>query len=129
MDKNANCCGSKVLKVIRVESIKGKFDRDKMIIILEKCKLLLKFIGLGALDVRANILLRITFSVLFTSGLAFASIFIILNFGDHRERAISGIPPFCGFLIVYAIYLHLLINRDRFCAVINELQNIVNESS
>lgn len=98
-------------------------------IILAKYKLLQKLIGLDPLGALENIVVRITYWLLLFSTAGLISIFFIVNIHDDIHRAWGALTAIIAFTTVVTTYSHLLIYRDRFYSLLDDLQDIVNESA
>lgn len=99
-----------------------------MIVILGKYQMLQKIMGLNPYGGFQNILLRIVHSVILVTGIALSLVFLVLNFHDDVNLALSTLPPIFGFGVVVPVYFHLILNRERINSLLDELQDIVNES-
>lgn len=99
-----------------------------MIVILGKYQLLQRILGLNPYGGFENILLRIVYSVVLVSGISLLLIFLVLNFHDDANLALTTMPPIFGFGAVVPVYFHLILNRERINSLLDELQDIVNES-
>lgn len=98
-------------------------------IILERYRLLERLAGLDPLGGRISLIVRIIHLVTFISISAMESIFIILNIHDGIDRAAPALAPLCGIIPGMAYLAHLLMNRERYYSVLNEMQEIVNNRS
>lgn len=98
-------------------------------IILQKYRLLERLIGLDAHVGWERIFVRIVYLVSFISFNLMELIFIILNIHDGIDQAIPALAPISGAFPLLACYGHLLINRDRYYYLMNEMQDIVNGSA
>lgn len=97
-------------------------------IILAKYKFLQKLIGLDPLGGFENIVLRFIYWFLLFSTAMLISIFFFLNIHDDIHRAWGALTALIAFTTVVTTYSHLLIYRHRFYSLLDELQDIVNES-
>lgn len=114
--------------VLNVVRDKRKSKEVKMII-LEKYRLLQKLIGLHEGGGRERILIRILYSVVLISFNSIEVIYIILNARDGIEQAVSGLCAIGGIIPALASYAYLLVNRKRYYSVLDEMQQIVDEST
>lgn len=98
-------------------------------IVLEEFKLLQKLMGLGPQGGFENIIVRFIFwIVIFSCDVSF-SIYLILNVRDDTYRALAVLPGIFGFAMNLMTYSHLVLCRNRFGSLLEELQGIVNEST
>lgn len=99
-------------------------------IILEKYrKWLEKLIGLDRRGGLGSILLQNVYLMTLISFVSNEMAYFILNIHGGLDRAMSVVPAFFGVLPNMSIYIFLLINRKRYYALLDEMQNIVNEST
>lgn len=97
-------------------------------IVLSGFKLLQRIIGLSPMGGLENLIVRFIYLFVFFSGVLMFSIYFILNIRDDMYRALATFPLICGYMIHALIYLHLLSGRKHLNSLLNDLQNIVDES-
>lgn len=97
-------------------------------IVLKEYKFIQKLMGLNPFGGLENIILRVIYSILLLSSGLMISIFFILKIYDDIYRALAALPAIFGFALLLATNWYLLINRKRFHLLLDELQEIVNES-
>lgn len=96
---------------------------------LEEFKLLQRLMGLNPQGGFENIVVRfILWIVIFTCDVSFL-IYLILNVRNDTYRALAVLPGTVGFAINMMTYSHLVLCRNRFDSLLDELQGIVNEST
>lgn len=97
-------------------------------ITLVKFKILLKVIGLNPLGGRENIILRILYCFMLFSFNFMCFMCFIVNIDDNANLAWAALTSLFAFVSLLAVYLHLLISRGSFHLLLDDLQDIVNES-
>lgn len=99
-------------------------------IVLEKYKLVEKLVGFNPHGGVENTILRIVYMVTFISFNIMELIFVILNVQNGFDRLVmvTAICAFCGVVPVMFSYAHLWINLKRYYALLDDLQQIINES-
>lgn len=97
-------------------------------LILKKYRLLERLLGFHPPGGRINICLRIIHLISYISFAWMELSFIILNIRDGIDKVASALAPFCGILPAIACCVHLLIYRERYHCLLNEMQDIVNGS-
>lgn len=97
-------------------------------IVLEKYRMFEKLLGLHPLGGRKHIYVRISYFVTFISFNLMELTFIILNIHEGIEKVASALSPIFVVPSSVACYAHFLINRDRYNSLLNEMQDIVDES-
>lgn len=98
-------------------------------IVFGRYRLMEKLIGLNPIGGRENGFLRIVHLFFIVSFDLMESIFIILNIDDGIDQVAPGLAPLFGTIPPMVSYVHLLINRGRYYSLMNDLQDIVNESA
>lgn len=98
-------------------------------IIFEKYKLLERLIGLRPFGGWESTFVRTIYLAAFISINIMELMFIIWNIDDGVEVAAPALAPLAGAFTALACYGHLLINLDRYRSLLNELQDIVNNSA
>lgn len=98
-------------------------------IIFGKRNFLLKMSGLDPEGGRGNTIARISFSIVFVVLNLLSTIFLVLNFRQDIDQTLLIMPLFLAYQATIAIYFHLVINRDEFYALLDELQDIVQGST
>lgn len=97
--------------------------------IFEEYRLLERLIGLNARGGRESIFVRIICLISIILMAAMELAFFILNIHDGIDRAMPALASLCGSLPTLACYGHLLINRQRYHSLFNQMENIVTESA
>lgn len=97
-------------------------------IILEKYRLLEKFIGLSPDGRIENIISQTIFVHTLISFNLMELIFIIVNSQYGFEKAATALSPICGVIPAMADYIFLLFNRKQYYSLLREMQDIVNDS-
>lgn len=97
-------------------------------IIFEKYRLMEKLIGLDPLGGRRNTVIRIVYSVAFTSFILMEIFAINLNIHDGLDRVALVVTSLFGAIPMMISYGHLLISRDHYHSISSEMQDIVNGS-
>lgn len=100
-----------------------------MIILAKYRKWLEKLIGLDRLGGLGSILLQNVYLITFMSFVSNEMAYFILNIHGGIDRAMSVVPGFFGVLPNMLIYIFLLINRKRYYGLLDEMQDLVNEST
>lgn len=95
-------------------------------IVLREFKFLQKLMGLN--PGVENIAVRLVYLFVLSSCTLMLSLFSISNFHNDIYGALGVLPTIAGFAVLVVNYLQLLISREPFNSLLNELQNIVNES-
>lgn len=120
-----------------VEDIRGKrilgvwkyiFDNISKMIIFGKHEFLLQMNGLYPKGGLGNIGSRIIFSVVFVLFISLTMILFILNYRRDIDRVLPLLPIFFLYGAIIATYFYLVINREQFHSLLDELQDIVHES-
>lgn len=91
-------------------------------IVLKEFKFLQVLIGLNPVGGIENIIVR------FIAWSAICSMLFVLNTHEEIYLASAAIPAVFGFGAHLLSYTHLVICRERFYSLLDELQDIVNES-
>lgn len=124
---------SSLLKVIPVQRTRkySSTNISKVIemIIFEEYRLLERLVGLNSLGGRERIFVRIIYAVSIILMAAMELTFFTLNIRDGIDRAMPALTSLCGSIPTLACYGHLLINRQRYHSILNQMQNIVTESA
>lgn len=110
-------------------SVLRKNRRPAKMIVLKEYKFLQKLIGLNPQGGFENIVVRFVYLIVVSSSILMFLGFFIMNIHDNANEALVTLPTILGFSVLLANYLHLLINRKSFCLLLDELQDIVNEST
>lgn len=97
-------------------------------IVLEKFILLERFLGLYSRGGPENILVRIVYLVTFILFNSMELVFFVLNIPNGIVKAAPALTALCGVVPAMACYGQLLIVRERYYSLMNEMQNTVNES-
>lgn len=108
-----------------IENVSKWFQK---MIIFGKFKLVMQMSGLDPEGGRRNIFARIIFSVAFFLFILSTSILLTINFRRDIDQALPILPLFLAFGSTIATYFHLVINREQFYSIFEELQDIVHES-
>lgn len=98
-----------------------------MIQIFEKLLFMQMLMGLDRQHGFAKDLIRFGYSVIFISAVLLPTFFFLANFRCDLNLALTSFPPIFGLGSLASIYFHMLINRERIHAILNEIQEIVNE--
>lgn len=98
-------------------------------IVLQGYKFIQKIIGLGPLGALVNITVRFTFLAVFISFILATSIYFVLNIHDEVYKAMTTLPAIFSMIPIGVSYLHLLIGRERFRSLLDELNGVTNESA
>lgn len=97
--------------------------------VLEEYKFLQKLMGLNPQGGFANIVVRVISLVSLLSCDLMLLLFVVFNIHNDLYGALTALPATLGFTLLLTTYLYLLIRREQFFSVLNELQDIVNEST
>lgn len=97
-------------------------------IILGKYNMLLQVTGLDPHGGCKNVIARIVFSILYFLFNLLSIIFLVLTFGDNLEQTLLLMLIIFSHLAIIPSYFHMVINRKRFHSLLDELQDIVQES-
>lgn len=97
-------------------------------ITLEKYKLLLKTIGFQPHGGLGDIVRRFILCFAFFSILLMSWILFMVNIGRDSKKAWDAMCVFAGFMTHGPIYSHLIVSRKRMYSLLNDLQDVVNES-
>lgn len=100
---------------------------SRMIVVFRKFLILQKLMGLDPYGGRVNFCGRFIFSALMILAILLPLINVILNFRDKADLA--ALPSIFGCGPVAPFYLHLIVKSDRLYSLLDELQDIVNEST
>lgn len=118
--------------VSNVTSIRVSLENNRYIdkmIVLNEFKLLQKIIGFNPLGGIENIFLQVIYWVAFLSSSWMMCTFFILNVRDDIFGALGMFPAFLAYVSHIVTLSHLLTSRDRFYSLLDDLQEIVNEST
>lgn len=97
-------------------------------IMFGKYKFVLEMCGLNPQGGRKNHMARIVYSVIFFFFTLLTSTFLALNFQRDTDQSLSVVCILLSHMAIISTYFHLLINRKQFYALLDEMQDIVNES-
>lgn len=97
-------------------------------IIFGEFKLVLQISGLDPEGGRRNLIARIIFSILFVLFNLTATVFLIRSFVRDIEQILLIMPVYLAYHATIVIYIHLLMNRKEFYSLLDELQDILEES-
>lgn len=98
-------------------------------IILKQYRLMERIIGLDSLGGRESVFVRIIYLVFLISISVMESTLIVSNIRDSIERAAPAVVPLCGGIASLSCYIHLLVNRHSYYALLNKMQQIVDTSA
>lgn len=98
-------------------------------IVLEKYNLFLKIIGLDPHGGFVNIISRCIYSAASVPQGAMLFILFVLNVREDVYLAAVTLPAFFGISSLVSIYWSLLIHRERFFSLLDELRNVVSKSA
>lgn len=134
MDRSfENCVGS----LLSLFEIRTKFKKEsdtnfkRKMLIFEVNKSLQRFIGLDSRD-PTNSHIDYRRAIAFTLPMLSTFITGLVNFMvnlDDLNKATGSMHPLSCFVILFTIHWHLLINRNRFIDLMDDLNEIVNEST
>lgn len=97
-------------------------------IVLREFRMFERLIGLNPSGELEKIAVQIVYLALLISTELLLLIFFISNIQRDIYRALGSLPSIIAFTAHMVAYLHLLIGRERFFALYDDLQNIVDES-
>lgn len=109
-------------------NIPGNYRTSDEMEVLEDYKFIQKLMGLNPIGGLENIILRVIYSILLLSSDLLISIFFISKIYDDIYRALAALPAIFGFTLLMTTNWYLLITRKRFHSLLDELQDIFNES-
>lgn len=98
-------------------------------IILQNFQRLERLLGLYPLGQRETIFVRIVYLASFILFNSTELIYIVLNIPDGIDKAAPAIAPFCAVVPTMTCYGYLLIIRERYYALMSDLQDIVDGST
>lgn len=98
-------------------------------IVLAKYKLLQKLMGLDPRGGLENVILRFLYFFVFILCLLSLLIFLFSKAYDDIYRLWAVLLPIMATTSLMASYLYLVIYRGRFYSLLDDLQDIVNESA
>lgn len=101
-----------------------------MLLILHEYKYLVNLLGLDLFNrnLRRNQFTGVAFMIVSFSVIAMSFGNFITNIDKVNEEATNSIIAILACLMAFTYTSHILINRVRFSAMENKLQDIVNES-
>lgn len=97
-------------------------------IVLETYRSLEKLFGLHSNGEWKNIVLRIAILVALISFNSMEFFIVCMNIKNGIVKVAASLTPLCGIVPPTAWYGLLLIIRERYRSLLNEIQNIVDES-
>lgn len=97
-------------------------------IIFGKFKFLLEMSGLDPQARSKNYIARIVYTISFLLSCLLASIFVAQTFSQDIDQSLPVVCIILADCALLATYSHLLINRDRFYSLLDDVQDIVDES-
>lgn len=97
-------------------------------IVLETYRSLERLFGLHSNDGWKNIVLRIAIIAAFISFNSMEFFLVCLNIQNGIVKVAAALTPLCGIVPPMAWYMLLLIIRERYRSLLNEIQDIVDES-
>lgn len=98
-------------------------------IVLEKYKLIQKLMGLDPQGGFEKFILRFIFSIVFILCFSTITIYFISNIHDDVYRVWAVLTSDFPTVSLMSSYFHLMIYRGRYQSLLNDLQDIVNEST
>lgn len=75
-----------------------------------------------------NIIVRIVYSVLFMLFYLVTAIFIALNFRHNIDQALYDVSIINGNSAFILTFFYLLMNREQFYSLLDDMQDIVDKS-
>lgn len=98
-------------------------------IVLAKFKFFQHIIGLDPLGGFKNIIVRLIYWIILFSCELACLMFFLINLHEDMFQSLAALPVVSVFISHLAIYSYLLINRRNLNSLLDELQEIVNEST
>lgn len=98
-------------------------------IVLEKFKFFQNILGLDPRGGLKNIIVRVIYWIILFSCELACLMFFLINLHEDMFQSMAVMPVVSVFISHVAIYSYLLVNRRNLNSLLDELQEIVNEST